>query len=98
MEFADAIAMVRDAIVATSDQSSWARRYGWTLADLKQFSGDTIGARIAWQQVRDEVESLRCQSKGERFVFPALASVYAAPGDQRKALAIVDQVPVNALT
>ena len=29
--------------------------------------------------------------------FPALAAAYAALGDQRKALAIVDQVPVDAL-
>jgi hypothetical protein len=62
----------------------------------KYFAGDTVGARIAWQQVRDEVESLR-QTKGERFVFPTLAAAYAALGDQRRALAIVDQVPVNAL-
>jgi len=96
VEFADAIAMIGDAIATRDLPLGIKTTYGWTLADLKEFSGDTIGARIAWQQVRDEVESLRCQSKGERFVFSALASVYAAPGDQRKALAIVDQVPVNA--
>ena len=97
--FADAFAMVRDAI-ATRDQPFRAKAiYGWTLADLKQFSGDTIGARIAWQQLRDEVESLRRQMKGEQFSFDALAAAYAALGDQRKALEIVDQVPVvDALT
>jgi hypothetical protein len=46
--------------------------------------------------LRDEVESLR-QTKGENFAFIALAAAYAALGDQRKALAIVDQVPVDAL-
>jgi TolB-like protein/Tfp pilus assembly protein PilF len=95
--FADAIAMARDAI-ATRDQPFRLKAiYGCTLADLKQFTGDTMGARIAWQQVRDEVENLRRQTKGERFVFSALAAAYAALGDQHKALAIVDQVPVDAL-
>ncbi len=94
--FTDAIAMVRAAI-ATLDQPFRAKViYGWILADLEQFSGDTIGARIAWQQLRDEVESLR-RTKGELFGFPALAAAYAALGDERKALAIVDQVSVNAL-
>jgi TolB-like protein len=95
--FTDAIAMVRDAI-ATLDQPFRAKSiYGWILADLEQFSGDTIGARIAWQQLRDEVESLR-RTNGPLFGFDAaLAAAYAALGDQRKALAIVDQVPVDAL-
>jgi TolB-like protein/Tfp pilus assembly protein PilF len=94
--FADAIAMVRDA-AASGDQPLWAKaNYGWMLADLKQFSGDTIGARIAWQQLRDEAESLR-RTKGELFATEALAAAYAALGDQRKALAILDQVSVNAL-
>jgi hypothetical protein len=89
--------MIRDA-ATSGDQPLWAKAInGWMLADLKQFSGDTIGARIAWQQLRDEVESLRRQTKGEQFVFPALAAAYAALGDQRKALAILDQVSVNAL-
>jgi TolB-like protein/lipoprotein NlpI len=95
--FADAIAMARDAI-ATRDQPFRLKAiYGWTLADLKQFSGDTIGARIAWQQLRDEVESSRRQMKEERFGFSVLAAADAALGDQRKALAIVDQVQVDAL-
>jgi TolB-like protein/Flp pilus assembly protein TadD len=95
--FTDAVAMVRDAI-ATLDQPFRAKAiYGWILADLEQFSGDTIGARIAWQQLRDEGESLS-RTKGPRFGFdPALAAAYAALGDQRKALAIVEQVPVDAL-
>jgi len=95
--FTDAIAMVRDAI-ATLDQPFRAKAiYGWILADLEQFSGDTIGARIAWQQLRDEVESLR-RTKGPLFGFDAtLAAAYAALGDQRKALAMVDQVPVDTL-
>jgi TolB-like protein/Tfp pilus assembly protein PilF len=76
--FADAIAMARDAI-ATHDQPFRLKViYGSTLADFNQFTGDTIGARTAWQQLRDEVESLRRQTKGERFVFPAVAAVYAA--------------------
>jgi TolB-like protein len=96
--FADAIAMIRDAL-AIPDQPPRAKAiYGWILADLEQFSGDTIGARIAWQQLRDEVESLRRQTKGEKFSFDALAAAYAALGDQPKALAIVDEVPVDALT
>jgi tetratricopeptide (TPR) repeat protein len=94
--FTDAIAMVRDAI-ATLDQPFRTKAiYGAILADLEQFSGDTIGARIAWQQLRDEVESLRRQAKGESS-FGALAVAYAALGDQRKALALVDQLPVDAL-
>jgi TolB-like protein/class 3 adenylate cyclase/thioredoxin-like negative regulator of GroEL len=95
--FADAIALIRDAIATRDLPLGIKTTYDWTLADLKQFAGDTIGARIAWQQVRDEVESLRRQSKGERFVFPALAAAYAALGDPRKAFAIIDQVPVDAL-
>ena len=95
--FADAIAMIRDAIATRDLPLGIKATYGWTLADLKQFSRDTIGARIAWQEVRDEVENLRRQTKGERFVFPALAAAYSALGDQREALAIVDQVPVDAL-
>jgi TolB-like protein/DNA-binding winged helix-turn-helix (wHTH) protein/Tfp pilus assembly protein PilF len=98
--FAEAIAMVTEAI-ATPDQLRRIKAYyGCTLADLKQFSGDTVGARVAWQQLRDEVESSRRQTKGERFAFDALAAAYAALGDQRKALAIVDQVsvPVDALS
>jgi tetratricopeptide (TPR) repeat protein len=108
--FADAVAMVRDAsqdvdlarkfdIVATRDQPFRDKaHYGWILADLKQFSGDAIGARIAWQQLKDELESLR-RTKGEQFAFQVLAAAYAALGDQRRALAIVDQaaVPVDAL-
>jgi hypothetical protein len=95
--FADAIAMVKDAI-ASGDQPLAAKAaYGWMLADLKQSARDTIGARIAWEQLRDEVESLR-RMKGEQFaVYGALAAAYAALGDQRKALAIVDQLPVDAL-
>jgi serine/threonine protein kinase/Tfp pilus assembly protein PilF len=97
--FADAIAMVKDAITTRDLPLGIKANYGWTLADLKAFTGDTMGARIAWQQVRDEVESLRRQTKGERFVFPPiLAAAYAALGDERKALAIVDQVPVDALS
>jgi TolB-like protein/class 3 adenylate cyclase/Tfp pilus assembly protein PilF len=95
--FAEAIAMIRDAIATRDLPLGIKAIYGCTLADLKQFSGDTIGARIAWQQVRDEVESLRRQTKGERFVFLALAAAYAALGNQSKALAIVDQVPVDSL-
>jgi TolB-like protein/lipoprotein NlpI len=105
--FADAIAMVRNAI-ATRDQPSWARAiYGETLADLKAFTGDTIGARTAWQQLRDEVESSRRQLKEEQFGFDryhngngnrlSLAVADAALGDQRKALAIVDQVQIDAV-
>jgi TolB-like protein len=94
--FADAIAMVRDA-AASGDQPLGAKaNYGWMLADLKQFSGDTIGARIAWQQLRNEAESLR-RTKGELFATEVLALAYAALGDQRMALAILDQVSVNAL-
>jgi TolB-like protein/thioredoxin-like negative regulator of GroEL len=94
--FADAIAMASDA-AASDDQSLLAKvYYGWTLADLKQFSGDTIGAWIAWQQLRDKAESLR-RTTGKPFAFDALAAAYAALGDQRKALAILDQVPVDAL-
>jgi TolB-like protein/Tfp pilus assembly protein PilF len=95
--FADAIAMIKDAIAIRDLPLGEKAGYGWTLADLKQFSGDTIGARIEWQRVRDQVESLSRQTKGERFAFPALAAAYAALGDQSKALAIVDQVPVDAL-
>jgi TolB-like protein/Flp pilus assembly protein TadD len=95
--FSEAIAMVRDAIATRDLPLGIKAIYGCTLADLRQFSGDTIGARIAWQQLRDEVESLRRQTKGERFVFLALAAAYAALGDQSKALAIVDQVPVDSL-
>jgi tetratricopeptide (TPR) repeat protein len=95
--FADAIAMATDAAAASGDQSLAAKAYfDWTLADLKQFSGDTIGARIAWEQLRDEPESFR-RTKGERFPFASMAAAYAALGDQRKALAILDQVPVDAL-
>jgi TolB-like protein/lipoprotein NlpI len=95
--FADAIAMVRDAI-ANRDLPSWAKaNYRWTLADLEAFTGDTIGARTAWQQLRDEVESSRRQVKDKQFGFDVLAAADAALGDQRKALAIVDQVQVDAL-
>jgi TolB-like protein/tetratricopeptide (TPR) repeat protein len=95
--FADAIAMVSDAI-ATRDLPPMAKAiYSETLADLKAFTGDTIGARTAWQQLRDEVESLRRQMKEEQFGFNVLAAADAALGDQRKALAIVDQVQVDAL-
>jgi predicted Zn-dependent protease len=91
--FADATAMVRDAI-ATHDLSVRGKRvYGGILAELKQFSGDTVGARIAWQQLRDEVESSRRQMVD----FDVLAEAYAALGDQHKALALVDQVPVDTL-
>jgi TolB-like protein len=94
--FTAAIAMVRDAI-ATLDQPFRAKAiYGAILADLEQFSGDTAGARVAWQQSRDEVESLR-RTMGDQFAFDVLALACAALGDERKALAIVDQVPVNAL-
>ena len=40
---------------------------------------------------------MRRQTKGDRFVFPTLAAAYAALGEQHKALAIVDQVRVDAL-
>jgi TolB-like protein/thioredoxin-like negative regulator of GroEL len=95
--FADAIAMVKDAF-ANGDQPLAAKAaYGWMLADLKQSARDTIGARIAWEQLRDEVERLR-RTKGEQpAVYGALAAAYAALGDQHKALAIVDQLPVDAL-
>jgi hypothetical protein len=94
--FADAIAMVRDAIASPDQPLRLKTYYRWTLADLKQFSGDTVGARVAWEQLRDEVESLR-RTKGDAYAFDALASAYAALGDQRKALATVPQVPVDAL-
>jgi TolB-like protein/Tfp pilus assembly protein PilF len=94
--FADAIAMVREAIAIPDQPRQLKATYGWTLADLKQFSGDTIGARIAWQQLRDEVESWRRQTQAPLIKFyGALATAYAALGDQSKALAIVDQVPVD---
>jgi len=95
--FADAIAMVRDAIATRDLPSSAKAIYRWTLADLKAFTGDTIGARTAWQQLRDEVESSRLQMKEEQFGFNVLAAADAALGDQRKALAIVDQEQVDAL-
>jgi TolB-like protein/lipoprotein NlpI len=98
--FDDAIAMVRTAI-ANRDQPFRAKAiYGWTLADLEQFSGNTIGARIAWQQLRDEVEGFNRTQAESLSVKPGsseLAAAYAALGDQRKALEIVDQVPVDAL-
>jgi TolB-like protein len=95
--FAEAIAMVSDAI-ATRDLPPVAKAiYSETLADLKAFTGDTAGARTAWQQLRDEVESSRRQLKEEQFGFDTLAVADAALGDQGKALAIVDQVPVDAL-
>jgi TolB-like protein/cytochrome c-type biogenesis protein CcmH/NrfG len=94
--FAEANAMIRDAIATRDLPLGMKAIYGGTLADLKQFTGDTTGARTAWQQLKDEVESLRRQTKGERF-FPDLAEGYAALGDQSKALAIVDQVPVDSL-
>jgi len=94
--FTDAIAMVRDAI-ATLNQPFRAKAiYGAILADLEQFSGDTAGARVAWQQLRDEVESLR-RTIGDQFAFDVLAVACAALGDQRKALEIVNQMPVDAL-
>ena len=95
--FADAIAMVRDAIATRDLPPSAKAIYSETLADLKAFTGDTIGARTAWQQLRDEVESSRRQMKEEQFGFEVLAAADAALGDQRKALAIVDQVQVDAL-
>jgi hypothetical protein len=94
--FANAIAMARDAIATRDLTLNQKVYYEWFLADLKQFSGDTIGARIAWEQLKDEVESLR-HTKGEQFAFAARAAAYAVLGDQRKALEIVDQVPVDAL-
>ena len=95
--FADAIEMVKDANASGHQPLAAKAHYGWMLADLKQFSGDTIGARIAWEQLRGEVESLR-RTKGEQpAVYGALAAAYAALGDQREALAIVDQLPVDAL-
>ncbi len=95
--FADAIAMVRDAIATRDLPPSAKAIYSETLADLKAFTGDTIGARTAWQQLRDEVESSRRQMKEEQFGFEVLAAADAALGDQRKALAIVDQEQVDAL-
>jgi TolB-like protein/Tfp pilus assembly protein PilF len=95
--FADAIAMARDAIATHNQPFRLKAIYSATLADLKAFTGDTIGARTAWQQLRDEVESSRRQVKEERFGFSVLAAADAALGDQRKALAIVDQVQVDAL-
>jgi len=95
--FADAFAMVTDAIATRDLPSSAKAIYGWTLADLKQFTGDIIGARTAWQQLRDEVESSRRQMKEEQFGFNVLAAADAALGDQRKALAIVEQEQVDAL-
>ncbi len=95
--FADAIAMLRDAIATRDLPPSAKAIYSETLADLKAFTGDTIGARTAWQQLRDEVESSRRQMKEEQFGFEVLAAADAALGDQRKALAIVDQVQVDAL-
>lgn len=95
--FAEAIAMVSDAI-ATRDLPPVAKAiYSETLADLKAFAGDTAGARTAWQQLRDEVESSRRQIKEEQFGFGELAAADAALGNQHKALAIVDQVQVDAL-
>jgi hypothetical protein len=46
--------------------------------------------------LRDEVESLR-RTKLQLVGSKALSAAYAALGDQRKALAIVDQMPVDAL-
>src|SRR2546430_15847453 len=66
--FADAIAMLRDAIATRDLPPSAKAIYSATLADLKAFTGDTIGARTAWQQLRDEVESSRRQMK-EQFNF-----------------------------
>jgi tetratricopeptide (TPR) repeat protein len=94
--FTDAIAMVRDAIATLAQPFRAKATYGWILADLEQFSGESAGARIAWQQLRDEVESLR-RTKGQLDGSEPLSAAYAALGDQRKALAIVDQVPVDAL-
>ena len=95
--FADAIAMARDAIATHNQPFRLKAIYSATLADLKAFTDDTIGARTAWQQLRDEVESSRRQMKEERFGFGVLAAADAALGDQRKALAIVDLVQVDAL-
>ena len=93
--FADAIAMVRDAI---PNQTFLRKVYlRWTLADLGQFSDDPTGARVAWQQLIDEVEISRRETKQENVGFEGLAAGYAALGEQRKALAIVDQVPVDSL-
>jgi TolB-like protein/class 3 adenylate cyclase/Flp pilus assembly protein TadD len=95
--FVEATAMVRDAI-ARPDQSSGVKVfYAAILADLNWFSGDTPGARVAWQQVRDEIESLR-RTKGQQFAFGGLAQAYAVLGNQRKALAIIDQGPVDSLS
>jgi serine/threonine protein kinase/Tfp pilus assembly protein PilF len=87
--FPDAIAMVKDAIADRDLPSTPKRYYGWTLADLKAFTGDTTGARTALQQLRDEVESSRRQLKEEWFSPDVLAEANAALGDQRKALAII---------
>jgi Tfp pilus assembly protein PilF len=94
--FDNAIAMVRTAIATRDLPLRGKVYYGWILADLKQFSDDSAGARIAWEQLRDEVESFR-RTKGETFSFDALAAAYAALGDQRKAFEIIDQAPVDAL-
>jgi TolB-like protein/thioredoxin-like negative regulator of GroEL len=93
--FTDAIAMVGDAVAIRDQPLRLKLSYRWTLADLKHFSGDSAGARIAWEQLRDEVESLR-RTKGG--AFDPLAAAYAALGNQRKALEIVDQLPVDALS
>src|SRR5947207_15246060 len=88
--------MVKDAIATRDLPPSAKALYSETLADLKAFTGDTIGARTAWQQLSDEVESSRRQMKEEQFGFEVLAAADAALGDQRKALAVVDQVQVDA--
>jgi TolB-like protein/Tfp pilus assembly protein PilF len=95
--FADAVAMVSDAIATRDLPPSAKATYSETLADLKAFTGDTIGARTAWQQLRNEVESSRRHMNEEQFGFEALAMADAALGDQPKALAIVDQLQVDAL-
>ena len=90
--YADAVASLKEAL-PKSDAPWWFKlRYGQRLARLQQLSGDSLGARATWQQLRTEAESVR-RAKGENFSALQLASAYLALGEgETKAFAILEQV------
>jgi len=99
--FSDAIAMIhaargrRDRPMTDSLKTF----YDMTLADIQQFSGDIAGARLTWQQLKTEIESLPPSKMGSwgtiSLLQVRLAVAYAALGEQPKALAIVHEALAN---
>ena len=105
--FPEAIALLNDALERNGGPLLGSQEvdYRATLADVRQFSGDTAGARSTWEEVKVEIERIPASRiyGGWSVTLERrwLAIAYAALGDKAKALAIVPEAradPKDRLT